>query len=213
MVLPLELPAFFPNSLSMIVGNTKMIWPHFIEHVKSNPNCVERKDPFDEFVEETVRDCLNAFLTNHTQNTTCSIQFAHRTYQTVIGYERELRYLGMQTMASLSGLAHFHQPAYLCIHPEYGPWFAMRAVITFHCISPSDILDISPSSITLPTHPPISSRLEEAILKAAKVAKTNHDWIHIRKLICKENPTWSKWEYDLDQLNFHYFHDKSCLNN
>lgn len=37
----------------------------------------------------------------------------------------------LQRMASVSGLSYWEETSFLSLHPKYGPWFALRAVIVF----------------------------------------------------------------------------------
>ena len=37
----------------------------------------------------------------------------------------------MQTLAEVAGLAYTHPYSHLSLHPRYGPWFALRAVLVF----------------------------------------------------------------------------------
>ena len=34
-------------------------------------------------------------------------------------------------MAHAAGLAYLDQQSHLCLHPKFGPWFALRCVIVF----------------------------------------------------------------------------------
>ena len=40
-------------------------------------------------------------------------------------------YVGMQTLAEVAGLAYTHPYSHLSLHPRFGPWFALRAVLVF----------------------------------------------------------------------------------
>ena len=39
--------------------------------------------------------------------------------------------LELQRMASAAGVAYWDQSSCLSLHPKYGPWFALRAVVVF----------------------------------------------------------------------------------
>jgi hypothetical protein len=41
------------------------------------------------------------------------------------------RLVAMQRLAHAIGVAHLHPGSQLCIHPTYGPWIALRAVVVF----------------------------------------------------------------------------------
>ena len=38
----------------------------------------------------------------------------------------------MQTLAEVAGVAYTHPYSHLSLHPRYGPWFALRAVLVFN---------------------------------------------------------------------------------
>ena len=37
----------------------------------------------------------------------------------------------MQRLAHMIGFAFYDRTSHLCLHPKFGPWFSMRAVIVF----------------------------------------------------------------------------------
>lgn len=44
------------------------------------------------------------------------------------------RYVAIQRMAHAAGLADLDQQTHLCLHPKFGPWFALRCVLVFDSI-------------------------------------------------------------------------------
>lgn len=40
-------------------------------------------------------------------------------------------YVALQRCAQAIGLAHLDAASHLCLHPKYGPWFSLRAVLVF----------------------------------------------------------------------------------
>lgn len=58
---------------------------------------------------------------NSTQtHTKFALRFSHHT--------EPGRFVNMMRAAQLSGLAYYSSTTHLCMHPLYGPWFALRAV-------------------------------------------------------------------------------------
>lgn len=43
--------------------------------------------------------------------------------------------MAMQKLAHLIGFAYYDSTSHLCLHPKFGPWFSMRAVIVFEGLS------------------------------------------------------------------------------
>lgn len=57
-----------------------------------------------------------------------AIRFSHHT--------EPGKFVNMMRAAQLSGLAYYSSTTHLCMHPEYGPWFALRAVAVFDVDGP-----------------------------------------------------------------------------
>lgn len=46
------------------------------------------------------------------------------------------KFVNMMRAAQLSGLAYYSSTTHLCMHPQFGPWFALRAVAVFDVDGP-----------------------------------------------------------------------------
>lgn len=57
-----------------------------------------------------------------------AVRFSHHTEQG--------RFVNMMRAAQHSGLAYYSNTTHLCMHPTYGPWFALRAVAVFNTDGP-----------------------------------------------------------------------------
>ena len=55
------------------------------------------------------------------------IFWGHREADAVLGGAC----LELQRMAAAAGVSYWDPDSYLSLHPKYGPWFALRAVIVF----------------------------------------------------------------------------------
>ena len=44
------------------------------------------------------------------------------------------RFVAMQRAASAAGLAYLDVGSHLCLHPKFGPWFALRATLVFDAV-------------------------------------------------------------------------------
>ena len=44
------------------------------------------------------------------------------------------RFVAMQRAASAAGLAYLDAGSHLCLHPRFGPWFALRATLVFDAV-------------------------------------------------------------------------------
>ena len=65
--------------------------------------------------------------------------------------------------ARVSGLAHFNPTCHLCLHPVYGPWWAMRAVLIFD-------MELQFESSSYPSSPIVINPIAE--LESELVART-----------------------------------------
>lgn len=88
--------------VGLLVGNTRALWPHFVAAREPVPH------PLDRYTERVIGP-----LTDH-------VFYAHRQYGGA--------FLPFQRIAVAAGFGAL-SPSQLVIHPEYGPWFGLRAVI------------------------------------------------------------------------------------
>lgn len=100
------------DRLGLLVANTRALWPAFeraLREGRADPDAVR---PLDEHVERVLTLAAAGF--------SCSteVRFAHVP-----------PYIPIQQLAHRTGFA-FLSRTNLCIHPTYGPWIALRAVVT-----------------------------------------------------------------------------------
>ncbi|KAF9425781.1 hypothetical protein BGZ94_007229 [Podila epigama] len=139
--------------------------------------------------------------------------------------------LPFQHVAHAAGFAYFNPLAFLNVHPVYGPWFGMRAIIMVDL--PYDISDNEQLLITAsqPTgtlsrdstpieHNPAFERLvsaeqiekENAALERTKTALLTkgwnaedwQEWVAFRHSLTLHRPDWQKWRYSDNQMRYHY---------
>lgn len=104
------------RTLAIVVGNTRALWPRF---------CAARRDvadPLDAYVERAVLEAIDAAR----PDAAWTVRWGHHVPATV----------AIQRAAEVAGLAHL-APSHLCVHPVYGPWIALRALIAFDLDGPS----------------------------------------------------------------------------
>jgi cyanocobalamin reductase (cyanide-eliminating) / alkylcobalamin dealkylase len=99
-----------PERLGILVGNTRAAWPAF-QAALGDPALAADPDPLDRFTERVI---TAGFATG------TRIYFGHRAYDGT--------FLPLQRLAALTGLGAV-SPSQLVIHPIYGPWIALRAVV------------------------------------------------------------------------------------
>jgi cyanocobalamin reductase (cyanide-eliminating) / alkylcobalamin dealkylase len=109
-----------PTELGIVVGNTRALWGAFLRHLRGlgvrSPDELG-PDPLDIYVEELVHSAISDLL--DACNARGEAVFSHELLPAPIPIQR---------IAEMSGLGRVG-PAHLSVHPTYGPWFALRAVI------------------------------------------------------------------------------------
>lgn len=104
-----------PNPLALVLGNTRALWPVFLDALAARPALRVDPHPLDRYVEEVVQGALSRAPDRH------------RVYW---GHHRQRPAIALQRIAAVAGLAELG-PAHLSVHPEHGPWIGLRAVVIF----------------------------------------------------------------------------------
>jgi methylmalonic aciduria homocystinuria type C protein len=102
-----------PESLGILVGNTKSLWPQFINAFSRSIFLQDDPHPLDRYVQEQVRYVLGKFSMRWDVRWDCSPP-AER--------------IAMQRLAEIAGCATLSS-THLSVHPKFGPWISLRAVI------------------------------------------------------------------------------------
>jgi hypothetical protein len=168
----LELPALAGAPLGILIGNTRALWPIFMARGE-----LDVADPLERYTERAIQAVLPA-------GARC--WFSHQRYDGA--------FLPFQRLAVATGLGSL-SPIQLVIHPTYGPWFALRAVV---------VCDGSPPA-TFPL-PPVC-RCDATCHDAwARAVATSDDpklwraWLAVRDS-CHVGQSW---RYGDSQLVYHY---------
>jgi methylmalonic aciduria homocystinuria type C protein len=190
---PLEpLPLFGRNAaLALAVGNTRALWPAFIEACREQPHLRDCGDPLDRYVVESVERAL--------------VDVGPQT-EAFFSHESGARRVAMVTLASESGLAAI-SPAQLAIDAEHGLWIALRAVI---------VMDATPLKETSAPAPspcegcaaPCKAPFERAMAAfEGSIADSWRHWVAVRDAC----PVGRHERYSDDQLRYHYTKDRALL--
>ena len=99
----------------LLIGNSRALWPRFVAARRDDPALAAEADPLDRYTERVVERAAGTI-------TGACWWVGHRRYQG--------GYLPLQRLAVAVGLGALAETQ-LVIHPTFGPWFALRAVITF----------------------------------------------------------------------------------
>lgn len=184
----------FEKSFGILIGNTRTIWPLFQNHLKVFPRWKESENPFDEFIESSVSQCLDAFPLSH------EIRFAHKPQPFHIAFQK---------LAQIAGVAYLSQ-SHLSIHPKWGPWFSLRAAIVMegsHELPPSS-LENNPCSFC---EQKCGTAFEKAYTKmqssSLPVEENWRDWLNVRDAC----PLGREYRFSDQQVEYHYTKNKAML--
>jgi cyanocobalamin reductase (cyanide-eliminating) / alkylcobalamin dealkylase len=174
------------SALACVVGNSKALWPVFraLDHA-----CA---DPLDRYVESAVSGVAKA--AGHRLSCRVAVHFAHIVEPAAIPIQR---------VAEFAGLARLG-PAWLSVHPEFGPWFGLRAVLVFDVPGPTQRRR-APDLCSTCNGRPCVPAMETALARGARA--TWRDWLAARDAC----PVGFEARYGESQLNYHYTKDRAWL--
>lgn len=186
-----------PRALTVIIGNTRALWPVFRRALADDPALAASSDPLDTYAAQVIGAAVTAACAP--SGVAHAIRYAP---------EPPPRRLAMQRLAEVAGLATL-APSHLAIHPIYGPWFALRAAI---------VLDLDgPAPRTPPARACDCARgCQPALDRAlAAGAPTSADelrerwrlWLAVRDAC----PVGRAHRYADIQLRYHYTGERACL--
>lgn len=157
---------------ALLVGNTRALWPAFVAARAADMHLAADPDPLERYVEQTI---ARAFPDAPTW-------FAHRRYHGA--------FLSFQRLAVRVGFGAL-APTQLVIHPTYGPWFALRAVVVVGGDPP-------------PVPPPVPAyRCTGNCEQAFRTACETRDWR--AWLAVRDACTVGReFRYSDDQITYHY---------
>ncbi len=112
------------DSLVLVIGNARRLWPVFLRAYVTPPLCAERH-PIDAYTRVELSRAVNAV------SSAFEVESALR-----YTFDPLPRAVAAQRLTVLAGAAE-SSPVGLLIHPDYGPWFSLRAAAVFGVAGPS----------------------------------------------------------------------------
>ncbi len=167
-----------------LIGNTRTVWDHFIKWLSRRADWSEIVDPLETFVEQSIERCAG----NHS-----GLFWTHETEQYIVPVQR---------MAHQSGLAYLSAGQFN-IHPHFGPWFALRAVL----ILPGEAVDVKSTPIPNPCTNIIELQAAELFGRLLQNKGTWEEWLSLRDLY----DVGREYRYSDEQIRYHYTRDKAVL--
>eukprot|EP00754_Rhynchopus_humris_P049791 Rhum_TRINITY_DN8582_c0_g1::Rhum_TRINITY_DN8582_c0_g1_i1::g.28794::m.28794/K14618/MMACHC; methylmalonic aciduria homocystinuria type C protein len=110
------------GTAAFVVGNSKALWPKFIEHLRAKGARTAADvsdDPLDAYVKELIHGVARRVLGDSGVRYDCFYS----------AWTPDKQVVSLQRAAALSGLAYLDNSTHLCVHPEFGAWFGLRVVL------------------------------------------------------------------------------------
>ncbi|MCJ8345168.1 hypothetical protein MJH12_06490 [bacterium] len=188
---PFKLPQYDDSSFALLIGNTKKLWPHFTEFYVKDSTLQNSEHPLNDYCEKKIPLALAQ------AKLPAKIRFSHKA---------EPYHIAFQKLAEMSGFAYLNR-AHLCVHEEYGPWFALRAVLVFDYQKKLDLKSISNPCLDCDKN--CIHHFQQVIhtLKEQKVRDNWQSWLKIRDSC----PIGKDYRYSEDQILYHYTKQKLHL--
>ena len=172
------------GKMGYLIGNTSKIWDPFIKWLSQRADWSKMVNPLETFVEQTIENCVG----NHE-----GLFWTHETEQYIVPVQR---------LAHQSGLAYLSAGQFN-IHPHFGPWFALRAVLILSGEAIQNHSVSNPSTNALEIQ---AAALFERLLQSQG---TWEEWLSLRDLY----DVGREHRYSDEQIRYHYTRDKAVLFN
>jgi methylmalonic aciduria homocystinuria type C protein len=156
--------------LGILIGNTRALWPPFSAALRE-PALAAEADPLERYTERAIDAAFPG----------ARIYYGHRRYAGA--------FVPLQRLAVAIGLGAL-APSQLVVHPIYGPWFAMRAVVVLAGDPPARRPIAQPCTC--------GERCPRAFA-AAHGATDWRAWLAVRDAC-----SLREYRYSDEQLSFHY---------
>ncbi len=211
------------NTLAIVVGNTRTLWPHLLNAIEEGLDAGSH--PVDTYCARVLRSAV--------ANIPCAVdlRFAH---------DLPPRRVAMQRLAYIAGLAYL-SPSYLCVHPIYGPWIALRAALVLDVPGPEQANALMPPPCVCERHcsapmkramashsaamqkpsgdgvSPVAAQTDMATSEPMLATERDHalDAMHAhwqRWLAVRDAcPVGRKYRYSENQIRYHYTKERRYL--
>jgi hypothetical protein len=182
------------NCYGILVGNTRELWVKFLSWLGKKDRWEEIENPIDSYTIQIIESASAQFFPG------AKIFWMHEMSDYVVP---------AQQLAHSSGLA-FLSRGHFTIHPIYGAWFALRAVILMN-----EKISIEKGPAVNPCLVHTEERAEKTFqeLSANSTAIHKHikthwkEWLALRDIY----QVGKKYRYSDAQIEYHYTHNKSVL--
>ena len=186
-----------PRALTLVIGNTRAMWPVFRRALAADRALAAEADPLDSYAAQVIGAAVTAACAP--SGVAHAIRYAP---------EPPPRRIAMQRLAEVAGLATL-APSHLAIHPVYGPWFALRAAIVLDVDGPPPR---SPPPRACDCARGCQPALDHALAAGAPTGAVElrerwRLWLAVRDAC----PVGRAHRYTDTALRYHYTGERACL--
>lgn len=174
-------------SVGLLICNTRALWPRFVAAMR-DPALAAETDPLDRYTERAIERAFPG----------APIYFGHREYGRLASRDDSGAaqpraggaFLPFTRLAVATGLGIL-AASHLVIHPIYGPWFALRAVVLVSGVPPPTApIAASPCGCGTPCRSALTRALGSPAWEA---------WLAVRDAC-----SLRAWRYSDEQIRYHY---------
>ncbi|MEN9577183.1 MAG: hypothetical protein RJA70_192 [Pseudomonadota bacterium] len=196
------------RTLGFLIGNTRALWAPFRKWTAEQSPLPP--EPLDTYVETAVLQAVADLTTS--SGSASAVYWSHRTDYPLgagesgaIPVQRLARHIGFASLA----------PVQLSVHPVYGPWVSLRAVVCVDRPAPPSRAaprDAPCDECPKPCQAPFAlalARLQDrsAGSLASAVRSDWRGWLSVRQSC----PVGGSSEYSEEQSEYHYLRDPALL--
>jgi methylmalonic aciduria homocystinuria type C protein len=187
------------ETVALVVGNTRRLWPLFIEAYAST-EVGREQHPLDAY--------SRLHITRAAEAIGQELGIAHLVR---FSFDPPPHTVAIQRLAALAGAAEL-APIGLCVHPSYGPWLSLRAVIVLALPGPEPSAPAAPTCSRCEAKPCLGPREKVMAMGAAEVTRERlaehwETWLAMRDAC----PIGRAARYSDQQIRYHYLKDRSAL--
>jgi cyanocobalamin reductase (cyanide-eliminating) / alkylcobalamin dealkylase len=185
-----------PANLALVIGNTRALWPEFLNALRAEPRLLAATHPLYTYTEQCISSALAGL------GVRSCVRWSHAGGKGLVA---------MQRLAHAAGLAYLTE-SQLSVHAVYGPWIGLRAAVSLELPGP-------PGPAPELAHPcggcegrcrPAFDRAISAIAGPVNASSVEQSWQ--LWLACRDAcPTGRAYRYDEAQIRYHYLKDRNQL--
>jgi hypothetical protein len=185
-------------SVALVVGNTRRLWPLFLEAFATT-SLADEANPLDAYSRRHIGAAADQVASE--LGVVHAVRFS---------FDPPPNTVAIQRLTALAGVAEV-APIGLCVHPAYGPWFSLRAAVVLGIAGPAASTAGATCS-TCTSKPCLGPREQVMALGASGfsrelLAEHWQTWLAMRDAC----PVGRAERYGDLQVRYHYLKDRSVL--